>query len=122
MLSTALLLISTFTSQPGETMDQFVTRIAPEAKAYTAEHNVEVCGAIGDDNGVMTLVLTTDNDSMECKITKVRGKFTGFIFHTHTAKGNEGWANADLSVPGYLATPRKLLWQNNNKMRKLADY
>jgi hypothetical protein len=122
MLATALLLIGTFTSAPGESMDQFVTRVSPEAVAYTAEHKVEVCGAIGQDGPEMTLVLTTDGNAMECKVSKVRGKFTGFIFHTHTSKGNEGWANADLAVPGYLATPRKLLWQNQNKMRKLADY
>lgn len=122
LTATALLLIGTFTSQPGESMDQFVTRVAPEAVAYTAEHNVEVCGALGDDAGVLTLVLTTDSDSMECKVSKVRGKFTGLIFHTHTRKGNEGWANADLAHPGYLATPKKLLWQNQNKMRKLVDY
>lgn len=78
--ATALLIIGTFTSQPGESMDQFVTRVAPEAVAYTDEHNVEVCGAIGQDGPEMTLVLTTDGNAMECKVSKVRGKFTGFIF------------------------------------------
>lgn len=124
MLATtaALIIITTFTSNAGENMDQFIARIAPEAKAYTAEHNVEVCGAIGQDGETLTLVLTTNSDPWECRVSKVRGKWTGQIFHTHTAKGNPSWANADLAVPGYLATPKKLLWQNQNKMKKLADY
>ncbi|BAE72729.1 hypothetical protein [Xanthomonas phage OP1] len=122
LATTATLILMTLTSNPGENMDQFITRVAPQAQAYTAEHEVEVCGAIGQDGDTLTLVLTTDNDAWECKVSKVRGKFTGYIFHTHTKKGNEGWANADLAIPGYLATPKKLLWQNQNKMKKLADY
>lgn len=109
-------------SKQGESVDDFVLRIAARAVAYTLANNVEVCGAIGKDESGYTLVITTDGDSMECRVHTVAGKFTGEIFHTHTSKGNDGWANADLNHPGYLATKRKLLWQNQNKMRKIADF
>lgn len=118
----ATVILFTLISNNGESMDDFIKRSAPTAMEYTLEHNVEVCSAIGKDGDTYTLVITTNNDPWECKVSKVRGKWTGQIFHTHTKKGNEGWANADLAVPGYLATPKKLLWQNQNKMKKLADY
>ncbi|WEL95504.1 hypothetical protein [Xanthomonas phage vB_XooS_NR08] len=118
----ATIILMTLTSNPNESMDDFIKRSAPTAMEYTLKHDVEVCSAIGKDGDTYTLVITTNNDPWECRISKVKGTFTGYIFHTHGPKGNPSWANADLAIPGYLATPRKLLWQNGPKMRKLAEY
>lgn len=108
---------------PGETMDEFIVRIAPRARAYTMEHGVEICGAIGTrDNGTMTVLVGTDDHPMVCKIRRVDGKYSGYVFHTHTHRGSEYWTNEDLRTPGYLVTPQKLMWQNKNKMRRLVDY
>lgn len=114
-------LIADYTAQPGETQDAFVLRLAPELRKHTAELGAEVCGALGQDQGVYTLRLKTDGDAWECKVHESVGDFTGYIVHTHTAKGNPGWANADLGHAGYLVTPRRVLWQNANKMKTLEN-
>lgn len=114
-------LIADYESVPGESLDSFVVRLAPELRKQTVERNAEVCGALGQEDGVYTLRLKTDEDKWECSVHASIGQWTGYIVHTHTAKGNEGWANADLGHPGYLVTPRRVLWQHDNRMKTLQN-
>lgn len=103
MLATTLTIIMTLTSNPGESMDSFVARVSPDAVAYTKEHNVEVCGAIGQATGGGYILQIEKGRKYSCKIHWVRGKFTGQTFHTHPDDGAESFAPADLHVPGYMA-------------------
>jgi hypothetical protein len=40
-------LIADYESVPGESLDSFVVRLAPELRKQTADRNAEVCGALG---------------------------------------------------------------------------
>jgi 3-dehydroquinate synthetase len=44
---TAETLIADYESVPGESLDSFVVRLAPELRKQTADRNAEVCGALG---------------------------------------------------------------------------
>lgn len=116
-----------FAAEPAESPDAFVVRISPAALEATHARDAEFCGVIGvGPDGNYSLNLVTSGRPWTCTIpasSLVEGhSWTGLIFHTHTLRGADGWANADLARPGYLATKRKVLFQDRNKMRKLAEY
>lgn len=80
--------IGTYYGEPGEKIDDFVLRIAPILDAYTAEHEVEVCGVVGSKyDGSLGIILGTINASVTCSFDRNRvpeGMFTlGWSVHSH---------------------------------------
>lgn len=80
--------LATVLAEPGEEMDAFALRIAPLLDAYTAKHEVEVCGVIAsDDNGALGIVLGTSEAAMACLLQLNRvpeGMVAkGYSIHSH---------------------------------------
>lgn len=119
LTATALLLIGTFTSQPGESMDQFVTRVAPEAVAYTMKHNVEVCGMIAKEGEGYVLTVKTQNVNNGCTI-EVPVNSTGMTFHTHPSPIAFKFHDKDFQMPGYLGTVRGVRFQQGEGTERMV--
>lgn len=100
----------TETSQPGESMDDFVVRVAPQAVAYTMKHNVEVCGMIAKDGDKLVLEVGTQGVNNGCSIS-VPANSTGMTFHTHPSPIAFKFHDKDFAVPGYLGTVRGVRFQ-----------
>ncbi|AXI82599.1 hypothetical protein AB672_00710 [Xylella taiwanensis] len=67
----------------------------------------------------------TDNKIMDihhpARLTDIRAHMDGLYSPTHTHSSNHGCAHVDLKHPDYLATKRKVLFQDQNKTQILAN-
>lgn len=97
-------------SQPGETMDAFVVRIAPKAVEYTLKNSVEVCGMIETDGSSFTMKIGSDQKNNSCTIS-VPVKSSGVTFHTHPSRNAFKFHDQDFNVKGYLGTARGVRYQ-----------
>lgn len=104
-------------SQPGETMDAFVLRVAPKANSYTKASGHEVCAAIREVDGSYSAEVSTSSRNDECALpgdTKV-------YFHTHPNNQGMGFSHGDYVRPGYLITQIGVKYQDgvNKRPRKV---
>ena len=95
-------------SNPGETMDAFVTRIAPKALEHTWKHNAEVCGPIRQTEQGYEVRISTDGRRDECSLP---GDTVVYV-HTHPRGIGFGFSPSDYVRPGYLITERAVKYQN----------
>lgn len=123
--------ITKFYSEPGESKRDFIERIAPELRAYTMQHNVEVCGTLASDGTRYGLILMTINSAVICYANQhpMEMELTGETVHTHPRGGwhllserdkrltgldkywvaAESWSQGDVDAgPGFLITPTKV--------------
>lgn len=112
MILTALLSLALYTevSNPGESMDDFVARISPQAVAVTEERRVSLCGVIGQSGGSYSIRIGTSNTWKRCEIdlanTADGFTSTGVTFHTHTSDEDSvrGFSDQEFNRPrGYIA-------------------
>lgn len=97
-------------SQSGETMDEFMVRIAPKAVEYTLKNSLEVCGMIEKDGNEMKLNIFTDHKNNSCTIP-VPSNSAGITFHTHPSRNSFKFHGKDFNVKGYLGTARGVRYQ-----------
>ncbi|WP_104594296.1 MULTISPECIES: hypothetical protein [Xanthomonas] len=108
----------TATSLADETLDAFVTRMAPRARAASVSSRAVACGEI-QGNGPYTVVLKTDGYQGDCR---VRRAATPYVLVNGIAKD----ARADrFSIenrfrPGYLITPWNIKYQDRDGVRKVG--
>ncbi|MFB9112108.1 hypothetical protein QSH39_014635 [Xanthomonas arboricola pv. corylina] len=105
------------TSASGETLDAFIVRIAPRARAASVSTRAIVCGEILG-SGPYTLALKTDGYPDDCRVPKTAAPY---VLVNGIAKD----ARADhLSIanrfrPGYLVTPWSIKFQDRSSVRKV---
>lgn len=92
-------------SNEGESMDQFVMRIAPRANRITKTMSAEVCGEIQESNGGFEISVYSEGHLTQCKFSRPISGRTGIMFHTHPASEKRGFAHDDFTHPGYMSHP-----------------
>lgn len=98
-------------SKQGESVDDFMVRVAPRAVAYTLVHNVEVCGMIYKTDNTYAISIGTENSNNACSMPVPAGSI-GLTFHTHPSPIAFKFHDKDFSVPGYLGTVCGVRFQN----------
>lgn len=100
----------TETSRPGESVDQFVVRIAAKLRRATNAHSAELCGAIVAHGDIYTLSVTSSFSENDCQFRVTVA--TVATIHTHIAiSGNDNFGPGDYQFPGYLITLRAIRHQ-----------
>lgn len=118
-------LVMSVASNPGETMDAFAKRIAPAAFDRSMQMSSEICGEIRRDGAALVLDLYTINRLRHCSYRRLaEHDYVGLTYHTHIVVGetderrrkaklmNPSFSEEDYDHPGYLASGKKVLFQN----------
>lgn len=118
-------LVMTMASNPGESMDAFAKRIAPVAFDRSMQIASEICGEIRRDGDALVLDLYTIKRLRHCSYRRLsEHEYTGLTYHTHIVIGetdqnrmraklaNPSFSEQDYDHPGYLASGKKVLFQN----------
>jgi hypothetical protein len=115
--------VTTMTSLPGETMDAFALRIAPEAIERSMNIAAEVCGEFKQEGDVYSIALYSIGTQHGCSYLRDGAGYTGQSYHTHIVigetdsrrregiLGNPRFSESDYAHPGYLASGNKVLHQ-----------
>ncbi|WP_115540044.1 hypothetical protein [Xanthomonas campestris] len=107
------------TSAAGETLDQFVLRIAPRARAASISAHAIVCGELLG-NGPYSLTLKTDGYTDDCTVPKTAAPYV--LVNGIARDAREDHFTLTLRFrPGYLITPWSIKYQDRNGVRKVAD-
>lgn len=109
--------LSTELSQPGETMDDFIVRIAPKLNKFTADLRAEVCGTIRTEQGQHAVDIRTYHDRYSCFVERDGLPYV----HTHPSLLKECWTFSleDWKRPGYLVTEIGVRYQDTRRSRKI---
>ncbi|PPU32164.1 hypothetical protein [Xanthomonas sp. CFBP 7912] len=106
------------TSTAGETLDAFVSRIAPRARAASGNSRSIVCGEILGA-GPYTLALKTDGRKDWCEVPKTAAPY--LLVNGIAKDAREDHIPAIYyRRPGYLITPWSIKFQDRNGVRKIA--
>lgn len=106
------------TSTAGETLDAFVTRIAPRARAASVTSRTIVCGQI-QGAGPYTLALKTDGRKEWCEVPKTAAPYVLVNGIAKDARDDHIPA-IYYRRPGYLITPWSIKFQDRNGVRRVA--
>lgn len=106
------------TSTAGETLDAFVTRIAPRARAASVTSRTIVCGQI-QGAGPYTLALKTDGRKEWCEVPKTAAPYVLVNGIAKDARENHIPA-IYYRRPGYLITPWSIKFQDRTGVRRVA--
>ena len=97
----------TETSMAGESLDQFVIRIASKIRHKTKVHSAELCGAIDTHGDLYALSVRSSFSQNDCGFSITPS--TVATIHTHIAiSGNDNFGPGDYQFPGYLITTRTI--------------
>ncbi|MCC8670478.1 hypothetical protein LN461_14160 [Xanthomonas arboricola] len=104
-------------SQPGETMDAFILRIAPRLNKFTADLRAEVCGTIRTEQGRHAVVIRTYHDRYSCFVERDGLPYV----HTHPSLLKDCWTFSleDWKRRGYLVTEIGVRYQDTRRSRKV---
>jgi hypothetical protein len=124
-------LVTTEESLPGETMDQFVVRIAPALDAFTAKMEWEACGVIGQaPDGHYGIVVGSIQAALTCA-TSNANVLPGMVatnqsFHSHprtaTVRPTVIDRNIQARNKGHFLPFREVESNKNAMMFSEADY
>ncbi|MBB5673748.1 hypothetical protein [Xanthomonas arboricola] len=105
-------------SQPGESMDDFILRIAPKLNKLTADLRAEVCGTIRTEQGQHAVDIRTYHHRYSCFVE--RDGLLPYV-HTHPSLLKECWTFSleDWKRPGYLVTEIGVRYQDTRRSRKI---
>ena len=108
-----------YTSEPGETLDTFVLRIAPNALVVSMSIPVsgEICGEFRNSDGGYVIEMYTIRHPTACSYDRKRDHdYTGLTFHTHVWFGGKPtsprFSQEDYDHPGYMAQGNVVMFQN----------
>lgn len=112
--------VTTYTSQPGETLDAFAVRIAPNAMRHSSSG--EICGEFRKSNDTYTIDMFTIGKLRECAYARVGAiGYTGLTFHTHP-KSPARFTPADYDAhPGYMTTGQVVMFQSGRGTAKRVN-
>lgn len=104
-------------SIPGESMDDFVLRVAPRAVSYTNRTSHQVCGAIvKTTDGLLQIDMHTTGNGYRCEVPSE----TDVYFVTHVwSRGT--FSRSEREIPGYMATRNTLYFQSGGNERKVGS-
>ncbi|WP_115049126.1 hypothetical protein [Xanthomonas arboricola] len=105
------------TSASGETLDAFVTRIAPRARSASISACAVVCGEI-KGSGPYTVVLKTDGYPDDCRLPKTTAPYVLVNGIAKDARADH-FSIANRFRPGYLVTPWSIKFQDRSGVRKV---
>ncbi|NIK50249.1 hypothetical protein [Xanthomonas arboricola] len=105
------------TSTAGETLDAFVTRIAPRARAASVSAHAVVCGEILG-SAPYTLALKTDGYPDDCRVPKTAAPYVLVNGIAKDARADH-FSIANRFRPGYLITPWSIKFQDRTSVRKI---
>ncbi|WP_153066557.1 hypothetical protein [Xanthomonas arboricola] len=106
------------TSAAGETMDAFVARIAPSARAASLQSQTVVCGQILGA-GPYSLTLKTDGRRDWCEVPKTAAAYV--LVNGIAKDAREDHIPAIYyRRPGYLITPWSIKFQDRAGVRRVA--
>lgn len=107
------------TSGTSETLDAFVTRIAPRARAASVSARAVVCGEI-QGAGPYSLTLKTDGRQDWCEVPKTAAPYV--LVNGIAKDAREDHIPAIYARrPGYLITPWSIKFQDRGGVRKVDD-
>ncbi|WP_226426525.1 hypothetical protein [Xanthomonas sp. MWU16-30325] len=106
------------TSAPGESLDTFVIRIAPRARAASVSARAVVCGEI-QGRGPYTLALKTDGYPDDCRVPKTAAPYVLVNAIAKDARADH-FSIANRFRPGYLVTPWSIKFQDRSGVREVA--
>ncbi|WP_126969073.1 hypothetical protein [Xanthomonas sp. BRIP62411] len=106
------------TSVTGETLDAFVTRIAPRACAASVSNRSVVCGEILGA-GPYSLTLKTDGRQDWCEVPKTAAPYVLVNGIAKDARADH-FSIANRFRPGYLVTPWSIKFQDRSGVREVA--
>ncbi|MBV6785955.1 hypothetical protein KWH02_12255 [Xanthomonas campestris pv. uppalii] len=107
------------TSAAGESLDSFVVRIAPRARAASVRTRSVVCGEIMG-SGPYTLALKTDGRQDWCEVPKTAAPY--LLVNGIAKEAREDHIPAIYyRRPGYLITPWSIKFQDRSSVRKIAE-
>lgn len=106
------------TSATGETLDAFVTRIAPRARAASVSARAVVCGEI-QGNGPYILALKTDGYPDDCRVPKTAAPYVLVNGIAKDARADH-FSIANRFRPGYLVTPWSIKFQDRSGVRRVV--
>ncbi|QDS15799.1 hypothetical protein [Xanthomonas arboricola] len=107
------------TSDAGESLDAFVTRIAPRARAASVGARAVVCGEILG-SGPYTVTLKTDGYPDDCRVPKTAAPYVLVNGIANDARADH-FSIANRFRPGYLVTPWSIKFQDRSSVRKVDD-
>lgn len=107
------------TSDAGESLDAFVTRIAPRARAASVGARAVVCGEILG-SGPYTVTLKTDGYPDDCRVPKTAALYVLVNGIAKDARADH-FSIANRFRPGYLVTPWSIKFQERSSVRKVDD-
>ncbi|KGU41871.1 hypothetical protein [Xanthomonas citri] len=106
------------TSAAGESLDAFVARIAPRARAASASSRSIVCGEILG-SGPYSLALKTDGRQDWCEVPKTAAPY--LLVNGIAKDAREDHIPAIYyRRPGYLITPWSIKFQDRNGVREVG--
>ncbi|WP_435014700.1 hypothetical protein [Xanthomonas arboricola] len=106
------------TSATGETLDAFVTRIAPRARAASISARAVVCGEI-QGSSPYTLALKTNGYPDDCRVPKTVAPYVLVNGIAKDARADH-FSIANRFRPGYLITPWSIKFQDRSGVREVA--
>ena len=111
--------VSTYSSEPGETLDAFALRIAPNAlyRSMALDVSGEICGEFRNSDGGYVIEMYTIRHPTACSYDRKRDHdYTGLTFHTHVWFGGKPtsprFSQEDYDHPGYMAQGNVVMFQN----------
>ncbi|RJS04865.1 hypothetical protein [Xanthomonas sp. CFBP 7698] len=106
------------TSTANESLDAFVTRIAPRARAASLSARAVVCGDI-QGRGPYTLAFKTDGYPDDCRVPKTAAPYVLVNGIAKDARADH-FSIANRFRPGYLVTPWTIKFQDRSGVREVA--
>ncbi|KAA3597408.1 hypothetical protein JY452_03090 [Stenotrophomonas maltophilia] len=103
-------------SVAGESLDDFVVRIAPHALESSKTARATVCGQIEQNAGIFSVQLKTDGYVSDCGLPKT-GKPYVLVNGTATDVRENHFSEVNWQRPGYLVTPWSVKYQDGASKR-----
>lgn len=103
-------------SVAGESLDDFVVRIAPQALESSKTARATVCGQVEQDAGIFSVRLKTDGYVSDCAMPKT-GKPYLLVNGTATDARENHFSQVNWQRPGYLITPWSVKYQDGASKR-----
>lgn len=114
--------IAMYTSEPGESLDDFAHRIATRTRDITMQLDAEICGSFQTDGSRHRIQFYTDHSRWSCGVGFGNDgvwKATRLTMHTHTSGGGQDFSAGDnkLKLQGYVVSPRAITKRIGNRER-----
>ncbi|WP_295573797.1 hypothetical protein [uncultured Stenotrophomonas sp.] len=108
-------------SVAGESLDDFVVRIAPHALESSKTARATACGQIEQDADIFSVQLKTDGYVSDCGLPR-SGQPYVLINGTATSASENHFSLVNRNRPGYLITPWAVKYQDASGRRTVSSF